>query len=445
MVGIKSKCIVSLVLLLSSIIGVQAQSNKEQSEPEEIKNPETERLRQVANFALIPPRIIANAYPEYDYDKYDYLMCPGITGTPKGRIWTMIGIGCDCSDNDIYAVGATSDDNGKTWSKPRLAIDGRSPALLPYYRTVVDYNLWTDPTGRLWLFFMQAMNHWDGRGSLWAITCDNPDDNDPQWSEPKYIGHGLMLNKPVVLSSGEWLLPAYIVQNEHFRGFKPFINLFPELDPYRGVNVYASADQGKNWTLRGIRTFPQPDWLEPMIVEKKNGQLWMMARTLNGIMESFSDDKGYTWSAPISTKPKISSTNARFFFRRLSSGNLLLVKYGKEINSYDTTRGNGRNPNGRNYLSAWLSEDDGTSWKGGLLVDDRTNISYPDGFQAPDGSIYISYDHNRGKGEMLIARFTEKDILAGKIVSPQSRLKMIIAKTLVKDSLQKTSPPDRKP
>ena len=63
MVGIKSKCIVSLVLLLSSIIGVQAQSNKEQSEPEEIKNPETERLRQVANFALIPPRSLPMPIP----------------------------------------------------------------------------------------------------------------------------------------------------------------------------------------------------------------------------------------------------------------------------------------------------------------------------------------------------------------------------------------------
>jgi sialidase-1 len=380
------------------------------------------RLRQIADFALIPPKVITNAYPVYDYDTYSYLMCPGIARTPKGRIWTMIDIGCDCDNDDIFAVGATSDDNGETWSKPRLAIDGRSRALLPYHRTVVDFNLWTDPMGRLWLFFMQAMNHWDGRGSLWSIVCENPDDDNPVWSEPKYIGNGLMLNKPVVLSTGEWMLPAYLVQ--HFKGFKPFVDLFPGLDPYRGVNVYASVDSGKNWVLRSVRPFPHPDWLEPMIVEKKNGQLWMMARTLDGIMESFSDDKGYTWSEPVSTKSKISSTNARFFFRRLMSGNLLLVKYGKQLDSYDTSM-----YHGRNYLSAWLSEDDGKTWKGGLLVDDRPNISYPDGFQAPDGTIYLSYDHNRGPGEMLMARFTEKDILSGRIVNSGSKLKMIIVKT----------------
>jgi len=44
--------------------------------------------------------------------------------------------------------------------------------------------------------------------------------------------------------------------------------------------------------------------------------------------------------------------------------------------------------------------------------------------------IYITYDHNRGPGEITMARFTEEDILAGKIVSYGSKLKMIIARPL---------------
>jgi len=71
------------------------------------------------------------------------------------------------------------------------------------------------------------------------------------------------------------------------------------------------------------------------------------------------------------------------------------------------------------------------TWKGGLILDDRKGVSYPDGFQAPNGTIYISYDRNRATdGEVLLARFTEEDILAGKLTSPRSRLQMLISKPL---------------
>ncbi len=56
-----------------------------------------------------------------------------------------------------------------------------------------------------------------------------------------------------------------------------------------------------------------------------------------------------------------------------------------------------------------------------------------DGFQAPDGPIYISYDRNRATdGEILMARFTEEDILAKELVNPESRLKMLICRPLGK-------------
>ena len=45
------------------------------------------------------------------------------------------------------------------------------------------------------------------------------------------------------------------------------------------------------------------------------------------------------------------------------------------------------------------------------MLDERKGISYPDGFQAPDGTIFISYDRNRDTdGEILLARFTEADV-----------------------------------
>ena len=68
--------------------------------------------------------------------------------------------------------------------------------------------------------------------------------------------------------------------------------------------------------------------------------------------------------------------HARFFIRRLASGKLLLVKHDP--------------PDGktRSHLTAYLSDDDGATWEGGLMIDERPGVSYPDGVQAPDGTLY---------------------------------------------------------
>jgi hypothetical protein len=288
------------------------------------------------------------------------------------------------------------------------------------HRSVIVGNLWTDPQGRLWFFFDQTMNHFDGRGGLWASICENPDAENPEWSEPRRIWHGSMLNKPTVLSTGEWLLTVQLL--EHSKGYGPFSNIFPELNTYRGANVFISRDQGETFERLSNVKFPDPNWYEHMIIERKDGSLWMLARTQNGIMETISKDRGKTWSTPYMSE--INHPVARFHIRRLASGRILLVKHGETIETHDEGRG-------RSKLTAWLSEDEGFTWKGGLMLDERDGISYPDGKQAPDGTIYISYDRERSKlGEILLARFTEYDILAGKLITPDSKLKRLISRPL---------------
>jgi hypothetical protein len=261
------------------------------------------------------------------------------------------------------------------------------------------------------------MGMFDGRAGVWATVCEQPDADKPVWSPPRRIWHGVMLNKPTVLSTGEWVLTISLDQRP---GFGPFKGLFEELNPLRGANLFVSNDQGATWTRRGAVQFPNPDWHEHMIIERKDRSLWMLARTRTGIRQSQSRDGGRTWDTP-TEPPGIRQPNARFFVRRLASGRLLLVKHGDRVDSHQ----------GRGQLSAWLSEDDGASWKGGLILDERKGISYPDGFQAPDGQIVISYDRNRATdGEILMARFTEDDILAGKFVGEKSKAKMLISKPL---------------
>jgi predicted neuraminidase len=299
------------------------------------------------------------------------------------------------------------------WSKPRLVVDAHAKDL-PVERSVLVGNLWTDPLGRLWLIFDQSMDMFDGRAGVWVARCDNPDADQPAWSEPRRIWHGVTLNKPTVLSTGEWLLPISLDQRP---GFRQFQGCFRELDPLRGANVFVSADKGRTWSRRGCVQFPDPDWHEHMIVERKDGTLWMLARTTKGLMQSTSSDGGQTWAEP--TASAIKHPNARFHIRRLASGRLLLIKHGQTIDAHE----------GRSQLTAWLSADDGQTWRGGLMLDERKGISYPDGFQAPGGTLYISYDRNRSTdGEILLARFTEDDVLAQKLVSPKSQLQMLISK-----------------
>ena len=66
---------------------------------------------------------------------------------------------------------------------------------------------------------------------------------------------------------------------------------------------------------------------------------------------------------------------------------------------------------------------------GGLVLDERKNVSYPDGTEAPDGRIYIVYDHERYRDrEILMAVFTERDVLAGQCVSEDARLRVLISR-----------------
>lgn len=385
--------------------------------PAEAKAHELKVLRDVANLALLPPRLNNDPLPEFSYKNLDYAMNRGIERSPGGRLFTAWVGGED--GPGAFMLVAKSDDDGATWSEPILVINSQAEHL-PIYRTVQVGNLWTDPQGRLWLFFNQTMNRFDGRDGLWATVCENLDEDTLSWSEPRYIWYGSALNKPIIMTNGDWLLPVQLF--DHMDGGRgPFkVGVFPELDPMRGANVLVSSDQGKTWKRRGGRPFPEPNFYEHHVVELRNGSLWMLARTQNSIMQSFSEDMGRTWSEP--TFPDlIKHPVSRFHVQRLASGRILLIKHGDTIDSHD----------GRSKLTAWLSDNEGKTWRGGLMLDERTGVSYPDGFQGPDGRIYISYDRNRSTdAEILMAQFTEKDIFEKRIIDSKSKLKMLVSRAM---------------
>ena len=226
------------------------------------------------------------------------------------------------------------------------------------------------------------------------MTTDHSDIADPRWSLPRKIdvdaSFAFRLNKPTVLTTGEWLLPVTWAKNAPTYWFAGDQHL-------QGVAI--STDCGQTWTLHG--GVEAPYWaLENMIVERRDGRLWMLIRTGSGVLwESFSTDCGRTWSAGSPTN--IINPGTRFFIRRLDSGRLILI--------------NTPDPKSRRGLRAHVSDlQKETVFNAGLELDPRGNVSYPDAVQAPDGLIYAVHDCNRvrGQGEILLDVFSEDEILA---------------------------------
>ena len=313
-------------------------------------------------------------------------------------------------------VGSWSDDGGRTWAGTKFVVGRKEPIAnighARIFRSVLIGNIWFAPDGTLRLYVYQAMNMFDGRGAVFECICRNPDADEPTWEPARYLGHGGLHNKPIVLKDGTWLLPTDFEPNGR--------EAFPELDPLRGCAFTASADGGRTWSLRG-RAVPSGTnhYAEHMAVERRDGSLWMLMRTGLGLMESESRDGAWTWTKP-SPPAELKQVSARFALLRLSSGALLFVKNGRAPGVV--------NGNRRERLTAFISDDDGRTWSGGLTLDERERVAYPDVFQAADGMVYVSYDHNRNttEDELLFARFSEASVRAGRLVGPGESLKNVV-------------------
>ena len=356
-----------------------------------------------ADPALEPAPVIRQLEERHLDSKRRFQGIPGIACAPKGRLWATWYAGGTTEGPENFVLLNTSGDDGKTWSTPLFAIDP------PGQVRAFDPCVWVDTEGRLWLFYAQSMTWFDGRGGVWAVRCDEPNQADAPWTAPFRIADGVMMNKPTVLRDGTWALPVALWSKNAKK--------YPDLDKHRATNLVASTDAGATWQVRGGANVGAARGCdEHMFTERRDGSLWTLIRTRHGISETTSKDGGRTWSKV--EKWSVEHPVARFFIRRLRSGNLLLVKHGPLAKR-----------TGRELLTAYVSQDDGRTWGGGLLIDARSGVSYPDGCEAQDGTIRLIYDYHRTTDkEILMATFAEADALAGKDVSGKVRLRVLVNK-----------------
>ena len=344
---------------------------------------------------LAPPQHAGPPLPLHAVTNRAFTGIPSMAVSPGGRLWATWYAGISPGeDHNNYVVLSTSGDNGKTW-KEVLSVDPDAGGP----RRTFDPELWLAPDGKLRWFWADRTGGKPQTDGLWMIELADPDSEQTAWVAPVCVARGVMMCKPLVLSSGEWVLPV--------------CTWFTE----QSSKMVVSTDSGKSWSIRGGANMPKEDrqFHEHMFIERKDGSIWLLSRTKYGIGESVSVDRGKTW--PELTRSSILHPSARFFISRLASGNLLLVKHGPIDKR-----------TGRSDLTAYISADDGRKWGGGLLLDERNGVSYPDGQQTAAGLIRIIYDYNRTTDrQILLATFREEDAAAGKPVSTAVRLRQLVS------------------
>jgi predicted neuraminidase len=209
-------------------------------------------------------------------------------------------------------------------------------------------------------------------------------------SEVLFDQLGSFIRNPiVVLSNGDWLVPAYDCDKTAER-----------------TVLKLSTDRGDSWS-----TVEVPDavgQVQMSVVELSPGELvgYFRSRAADRIHRSVSKDNGRTWTSPERTT--LPNNNSAIQVLRLSDGRLVMVFNDSsaerdQFRWVDDGQGGVRRKTLRTPLTLALSEDDGATWPywRNLQVQDeeyRENefgYSYPTLLQTRDGRLHVAYSYLR--------------------------------------------------
>ena len=360
----------------------------------------------------VKPNLAPNA-STYCVKSLDYTQITAIETTQNGRLWASILGGGDNANG--FLTLAYSDSQGKSWVEAVMALDGRAEKL-----AVRNGVLWLSPKGELWLFYAVFDGYYDGQGSMWAMVCHNPDEAQLKWSEPSYIGVGIPTGKPVLNSVGEWVLPTALWGREVIgydatpyignkwntpRFASPYVDKYKELDSQRGAGVYVSKNEGASWSaylgkVKCADEYVSARYNNPQLFRHDNGSVAMVVRA-SGTAWSYlsTSSNGEVWKSPTRF---VANPDQNFAVQRLADGKLLMVRNARfDRNLYWAPEG----------LYAYLSEDCGATWYGGLrLATDKQSIN-PVVAEGKDGQLYIAFQsESGGKGVPMLVSTSVAEI-----------------------------------
>ena len=291
-------------------------------------------------------------------------------------------------------MSISSSDNGASWQEPIVEFDLPGEA---YYANQV----MQDRNGTIhcvFHIFKPGPLGYRGRHlDLWYTSMKQGEG----WAKPTMINEGYVgsLRGFIQLKNGHFIIP--MTESDTARANKP-VNGMVDYGLFQ-VMTLNSTDLGKTWT-RSSTTLKIPiesGWvtrygaIEPHAIELQDGRIWMLIRTNKGFLyESFSNDFGTTWSAPIPSSFISSDSPASTV--RLSDGSIIVLWNSNQ--RYDDKRSYAAG--GREVLHAAISKDDGKSWKGfreimtsinskSPVVRGDRGTAYPSAIELPNGKLLM--------------------------------------------------------
>jgi len=247
------------------------------------------------------------------------------------------------------------------------------------------------------------------RLDIWHVKSEN---GTKGWQAPERIWKGYTgaLNSVTQLQNGRILLPFSCYTNRTWADRGEGLDAYTFMGQYDCTLVY-SDDTGATWHQSpAALKVPTPNLhaygaVEPVVLELKDGRVWMVLRTqLGRLYESFSED-GVIWSRPRPT-PLLSS-DSPVGLVRLPDGRIVLLWNG--CLRYPYALG------GRHVLHAAISEDEGRSFRGvrEVVRDPRRDeppppggdhgTAYPFPALTRDGNVILTT--GQGEGRIAVVRF----------------------------------------
>ena len=294
------------------------------------------------------------------------------------------GAGEYASGTVVY--GARLNKGSSHWSQPKKIASNP-------FRSLGNPVVWQGPDGLVWLFYVTRF------GDTWStsrIKVKISRDGAVSWSDSALltIEPGTMVRAhPIVLQTGEYLLPIY-----HETGHDTEL-VGPETTSF----FLRYNPSNKKWSSsKRIRS--DHGNLQPAVAQVDDRHLIAYCRRGGGyepttegyLIRSESRDGGHTWSK--GTNSSFPNPNSAVDFIKLRSGRLLLV--------YN------HNMNDRTPLTAALSSDNGKTFSHRMnIAAGQDSFAYPTIVQTEDGRIHVTFT-SQERTQINHAIFDENDLLS---------------------------------